>query len=78
MSKVKIHREEALAALNELAARSARTDFVTFEIIDRRLVMHCLDDQDNMIEAILFEDQNMQAKFRHSETLLGMKNKKRL
>lgn len=78
MSRIKVSREELLAALNELGARASRSDFVTVEVLDRKLVLTDTDDYDNIIEAILFEDQNLQAQFRHSERLLYMKNKKRI
>lgn len=76
MAKIKVSREELQNALNEISSRSTRSDFVNIEISETNLRLSDTDDYNNIIEAILFRDKNLEAQFRYSERLMFMKNKK--
>ncbi|MDX1472490.1 MAG: hypothetical protein R3213_13410 [Flavobacteriaceae bacterium] len=77
MHKIKVSIEELEAALGELKARS-KGDFVDVDIDGRNLKLSAVDRSDNVMEAILNNDNKMSAQFRYTERLMYMKEKKRL
>lgn len=74
--KIKIDTEELVTALNEIRVRSAKSDSVIIEIVgERKLIISCEDNYNNMMEAILTADGKLGAQFRYTERLMYMKKK---
>ena len=75
MSEVRLDLEEFKAALNELEARGKPGSKIVVKIEDRKLIMSCVDRNDNILEAIIYSNGNLCAQFRHTERLMFMKKK---
>jgi len=77
MPKVRVQLEELRAAISEIECHTKDLQ-VTIEFDDNKIKITAADRNDNTVEAVLYEDGNLGAQFRHTERLMYMKEKKRL
>lgn len=77
MLEIKVDFEELKAAISELEARG-KSEQIGVKIIDRQLRITCEDRNDNMMEAILYDNNSLGAQFRMTHRLMYMKDKKRI
>lgn len=77
MNKVKVNIKDLEAALKTLTARATNTDKIEIAVDDRTVTLSCFDNYDNLMEAVLFNDSTMEAKFKYTERLMWMKENKK-
>lgn len=77
MSKIRIQLEELKAAIAEIEGRTSDIH-INIDIDGRTVRISASDRNDNIVEAVLYEEGNLSAQFRCTERLMYMKDKKRL
>lgn len=74
MDKVRVDLAELKQAIAEIESRTNDVR-ITIEIQNKTVKFSSADKQDNMLEAVLYDEANLGAQFRCTERLMFMKKK---